>query len=79
MKKYFPAISVLSFIAIVGTKFLMVKKYCLFCLTQGHSFFGAVPCLKMCTNIYCSLAHGYENFVAAPSYFRFIAESVMQF
>ena len=77
MKKYLPAISLLSFVALVGTKFLMVKEYCLLSIGQDHGFSGAVRCLKLCDNIYCSLSQGYENFAAAPGYFCYLVDPVM--
>lgn len=76
MKKYLPAIIVLSFVALVGTKFTMVNEYCLLSIAQGHGFFGAIRCLKLCDNVYCSLSQGYENFATAPGYFSCIVDSI---
>lgn len=77
MKKYIPAISVFSFVALVATKFLMAKEYCLLSIAQGHGFLGAVRCLKLCDNIYCSLSQVYENFATAPGYFSYLVDTVM--
>jgi len=76
MKKYLPAISLLSLVTIVGAKFLMAKEYCLLSIAQVHGFYGAVRCLKLCDNLYCSLSQGYENFAASPGYFSYIVDSI---
>ena len=75
MKKYLPAIIVLSFVALVGTKFTMVNEYCLLSIAQGHGFFGAIRCLKLCDNLYCNLSQGYENFATAIMRMRFLLDA----
>jgi hypothetical protein len=77
MKKYLPAIITLGLLTIAGAKFLTIKEYGLFCLTQGHAFFGAVRCLEMGDILYCRLSQCYEYVVAAPDTIRYICASVI--